>query len=442
MYPSDDQDVDTLLRHADQAMYQAKMSGKHRYYLFDSDEDKVMSEKQVVLEEVKKGLHADEFKLFYQPKVDMLSGEVIGAEALIRWFHPEKGMIPPFHFLPYIDSTDVDIDVGEWVIKQAVEQLHIWQQAGIELEVSVNIASHHLQQPTFVSRLAYALDEYPDVSPEKLQLEVLESSVLADLKTISETIEICCRDIGVTVALDDFGTGYSSLTHLRTLEASTVKLDKGFIQRMLDDPNDYMIVDGVIGLAESFDREVIAEGVESKEHGLMLLAMGCHLGQGFGIGRPMPAEDIPSWLKNYVPDVDWMSFGQGNHSLLKDRAMLLELTFNSWYNAFTKKVNSDNDDELEWPCINDICHLGVWMNNARKERLFDSLKLADVSNKYTLFREISDELYNFYESGEAMRSRSHLPRLAQAAEQVKSAISALYPEALSVVEFSSISNQI
>jgi diguanylate cyclase (GGDEF)-like protein/PAS domain S-box-containing protein len=436
LYPSDDQDVDTLLRHADQAMYQAKMGGKHRYHLFDSHEDRVLSEKQLIIEEVKKGIHADEFLLYYQPKVDMVTGHVFGAEALIRWQHPEKGMIPPIAFLPYIDSTDMDIQVGEWVINQAVEQLHQWSEQGIDLEVSVNISSHHLQQPTFVSRLAYALDEYPTVKPEKLQLEVLESSVLSDLDKIRETIEVCRREIGVEVALDDFGTGYSSLTHLRSLAASTVKLDKGFIQGMIDDPNDYMIVDGVISLAESFGRAVIAEGVESKEHGLMLLAMGCHLGQGYGIGRPMPADNIRPWLAEFEPDQDWKAFAGDAQSLLHSRATILELTFTSWYDKFVAKLNSEEPENLDWPFIHEATHFDVWMSTAKKERLFDSLKLAELDVKYKLFSDIATELYEFYERGEILRARSHLKRLEQATLKVKETIHLLYPNTPSAVELS------
>ena len=309
LYPNDEADLDTLLRHADQAMYQAKLAGKNRVTLFNAEEDLKLIEKNHRLDEIQNALVNNEFRLYYQPKVNMRTGEVFGVEALIRWLHPEEGLISPLDFLPVIDGTNLEIQVGNWVLNQALQQLSEWNKHGIKLEISINIASHQLLSSPFLDGLDSALAAHPDVESRYLQLEVLESSALGDLDTIRTIIVTCQDTFGVHVALDDFGTGYSSLTHMRKLPANIIKIDQSFVRDMLSDPDDYAIIKGVIGLANAFNRQIIAEGVETSDHGLMLLKMGCELAQGYGISRPMPAEDLPAWLKIYQANDEWIALG-------------------------------------------------------------------------------------------------------------------------------------
>lgn len=425
LYPHDNEDVDTLLRHADQAMYHAKLAGKQRYKLFDSAHDKDVTEKQLIQDQVKNALYANEFTLFYQPKINMATGEVFGVEALLRWQHPEKGLILPLSFLPQILGTELEVEVGKWVIYQAIKQLDDWARQGIELQISINISSHHLQQSTFVSQLAYALDEYPNLNPRHLQLEILESSILADLKTIRETIRCCQNQLGVSVALDDFGTGYSSLTHLRSLSADMVKIDKSFIEDMLDDPNDYVIVDGVIGLAESFSREVIAEGVESRQHGLMLLAMGCQQAQGYGIARPMPVNELHNWLKHYQPEQSWLDYANQPRSLAENKALLLSLTFNQWHDKFLARLADSPDSTLEWPIMDTgACHCGVWIQAAQKEQLFSAGSLSALSTTHDAYHAIADEIYSLYQHGELLKASQSINALKQKYEKMQLAITA------------------
>jgi EAL domain-containing protein (putative c-di-GMP-specific phosphodiesterase class I) len=304
-YPQDqDIDADQLLRQADQAMYQAKLAGKNRYHVFDPVKDSYMRVHHEGLERVRMALLHHEFVLHYQPKVNMRSGKVIGAEALIRWQHPEQGLLAPGLFLPVIEDHMLAIDVGEWVMDMALTQVETWQAAGLDLPVSVNIGARQLQQSNFVQRLQAILEKHPSVSPSSLELEVLETSALADITQVSQVIEDCAR-IGVRFALDDFGTGYSSLTYLKRLRVALLKIDQSFVRDMLVDPDDLAILEGVIGLAAAFKRKVIAEGVESVEHGTALLHLGCELAQGYGIARPMAAELMPAWVDTWQPDVAW-----------------------------------------------------------------------------------------------------------------------------------------
>ena len=307
LYPqAHDIDADQLLRQADQAMYQAKLAGKNRYHLFDAAQDSTMRVHHESLERIRLALAQDEFVLYYQPKVNMRSGKVIGAEALIRWQHPEKGLLPPAIFLPVIEDHALAVSIGEWVIDTALTQMELWQAAGLDFGVSVNIGARQLQQSDFVDRLKFTLGKHPQVEPASLELEVLETSALKDIAQVSQVIEACAQ-IGVNFALDDFGTGYSSLTYLKLLRVATLKIDQSFVRDMLEDPDDLAILQGIIGLAAAFKREVIAEGVETIEHGSLLLQLGCELAQGYGIARPMPAEQMPQWATKWQPDAAWDS---------------------------------------------------------------------------------------------------------------------------------------
>jgi predicted signal transduction protein with EAL and GGDEF domain len=306
MYPNDDVDADQLIRHADQAMYIAKQSGKNSYHLFDTAQDNAINIQRKNVDNIRLALEQNEFVLHYQPKVNMRTGEVIGAEGLIRWLHPVTGMIPPLSFLPSIEGHNISIDIGEWVIESALIQIKEWANIGINLPISVNISAYQLQQTNFTERLASLLAAHPEVEPNLLELEILETSALQDTTLVSETMN-ACKDLGVRFAIDDFGTGYSSLTYLKRLPAYMIKIDQSFVRDMLEDNDDLAIVSGVVGLAKTFQRKVIAEGVETQEHGVALLALGCELAQGYGIARPMDANDIPKWLSNWKTPDSWLS---------------------------------------------------------------------------------------------------------------------------------------
>ena len=258
----------------------------------------------IYLERIRLALERREFVMHYQPKVNMHSGQVIGAEALIRWQHPEKGLLAPGTFLPVIEGHALAVEVGEWVIDTALTQIEVWRTVGLDLSVSVNIGARQLQQGDFVHRLQAILAQHPLVKPTSLELEVLETSALEDMAKVSQVIEDC-NQLGVIFALDDFGTGYSSLTYLKRLHVAQLKIDQSFVRDMLVDQEDLAILEGVIGLAAAFKREVIAEGVETVEHGTALLHLGCELAQGYGIARPMPAEQLPTWAATWQPDAVW-----------------------------------------------------------------------------------------------------------------------------------------
>jgi diguanylate cyclase (GGDEF)-like protein len=308
LYPQDGSDADQLIRHADQAMYGAKQTGKNRYRLFDTALANASKVQLESISDIRSALYSREFVLYYQPKVNMRTGAVIGVEALIRWQHPERGLVPPLEFLPVIEGQAISLDLGEWVISSSLSQISQWQSIGINLPISVNISGYQLQQGNFAIRVAALLAAHPEVNPNCLELEILETSALHDISKVSATMN-ACHKLGVRFALDDFGTGYSSLTHLRRLPAQLIKIDQSFVSDMLEDTDDCAIVEGVIGLARAFRRDVIAEGVESIAHGLALLQLGCELAQGYGIARPMPGADIPQWVSHWKADNSCQAWG-------------------------------------------------------------------------------------------------------------------------------------
>jgi diguanylate cyclase (GGDEF)-like protein/PAS domain S-box-containing protein len=300
---TEDVDADQLLRQADQAMYRAKLEGKNRYHIFDPHEDRSVRGHHEDIERIRHALEAQEFVLYYQPKVNMSTGEVLGVEGLIRWMHPEAGLLPPVQFLPVIEGHPIAVELGEWVIDSALAEMERWRAEGLEIPVSVNIAAQQLQKVGFVERLSALLAAHPSIPPSRLELEVLESSALEDVALVSQVIRDC-KKLGVSFALDDFGTGYSSLSYLKRLPVDVLKIDQSFVHDMLDDPEDLTILEGVLGLATAFRRRAIAEGVETVEHGEMLLRLGCQLAQGYVIARPMPARNLPAWA------AAWSSFPQ------------------------------------------------------------------------------------------------------------------------------------
>ncbi|MGN8004496.1 bifunctional diguanylate cyclase/phosphodiesterase [Acidovorax sp. 22279] len=305
IYPQDGSSSEQLIRHADQAMYLAKQAGKNRFHLFDVASDAAIRIKRESLEQIATAIAQRELVLYYQPQVNMQTGEVVGMEALVRWLHPQRGLLAPSQFLPVIEDHDMAIAIGERVLDMALSQMAQWLAVGLRMPVSVNVFSKQLQQEDFVHKLRQALAAHPSVPSSALELEIVETSALQDMAQVSGLMH-ACAELGVRFALDDFGTGYSSLTYLKKLPAELLKIDQSFVRDMLEDRDDLAIVQGVVGLSKAFNRKVIAEGVETVDHGRTLLAMGCVLGQGYGIARPMPAKQVPGWLDQWQAQQPWV----------------------------------------------------------------------------------------------------------------------------------------
>lgn len=298
VFPQDDADADTLMRHADQAMYAAKQAGRNQIAWFDVNQDRHEQASYQTVARVREALRRHELVLYYQPKINMRNGLVVGVEALLRWQDPELGLVPPGHFLPQIENHDLIIEIGEWVIEAALQQIGTWRAAGLDWTVSVNIAARHIQQADFMGHLERLLKRHPALPAHTLEIEILESVALNDVGQIRQLV-VDAQALGVSFSLDDFGTGYSSLNYLKRLPVDALKIDQTFVRDILDDQDDRALVEAVIGLAGAFHKTVIAEGVETLAQAKVLIELGCELGQGYGLARPMPVQELERWSAQF-----------------------------------------------------------------------------------------------------------------------------------------------
>jgi EAL domain-containing protein (putative c-di-GMP-specific phosphodiesterase class I) len=373
-------DAEQLLRQADQAMYLAKLAGKNRYHLFDPVNDESTREKLARIEDIRRGLMHNEFVLYYQPKVNLLSGEVIGFEALIRWQHPTRGLLPPANFIPLLNQHPVAISLGDWVIENALAQIAAWQLQGLTTTVSVNIDAMQLHDPDFIGRLQHQLHAQPSVQPMQLELEILETGALENMDHVASLISEL-QDLGISCALDDFGTGYSSMTFLKQLTAHTVKIDQSFVRGMLDDAEDATIVNSVLTLANNFDRRALAEGIETEAHGKALIDFNCEFGQGYAISRPLPASEVLPWLAQWRLPMSWM---QTHTRATQDIAALLAETE---HRAWLKHLHAFVAQQQPLPPIHQphVCRFGQWLNKPSTRKRFgqqpDSALLTLMHNQ-------------------------------------------------------------
>jgi diguanylate cyclase (GGDEF)-like protein/PAS domain S-box-containing protein len=406
-YPqAEDIEADQLQRQADQAMYQAKLAGKNRYHVFDAAHDRSVRGHHESIEHIRRALVEHEFTLYYQPKVNLRSGAVVGAEALIRWQHPQKGLLTPAAFLPVIEDHPLAIDIGEWVIETALTQMETWRAAGLELPVSVNVGAHQLQQPDFVQRLHALLLAHPTFRPGDLEIEVLETSALEDIARVSMVIG-ACRELGVAFALDDFGTGYSSLTYLKRLAVTVLKIDQSFVHDMLEDPDDLAILEGVLGLASAFRRVAIAEGVETMEHGKMLLQLGCDLAQGYGIARPMPADQMPAWAAAWITPPAWANCQQISH----DNRPLLHaaVEHRAWIVAEEHYLKGER--AALPPLDPHNCRFGLLLEAERRAGRGDQPGFSAIDTLHQQIHALADELCQLRTEGRAAESVARLGEL-------------------------------
>ncbi len=291
VYPQDGADIDTLLKNADTAMYWAKEAGRGNFQFYDRAMGAQALDRLMLESSLRRAIERNEFVLHYQPRVDVASGAVVGAEALIRWQHPERGLLPPAQFIPLVENTGLEVPVGEWVIKAACRQMAAWRALGLgTIPVAVNLASTHLGEASLPRLVARALAEH-HIPAGCLEVEVTESILLADSER-SAAVAAELSTMGVRLSIDDFGTGYSSLSYIKRLPIHALKIDRSFVRDLVTDPDDEAIVSAIIALAHSLKLKVVAEGVETPEQLAFLRSRQCDEYQGFLTSRPVDAEEF------------------------------------------------------------------------------------------------------------------------------------------------------
>ncbi len=296
LFPEDGDSTEKLLQKAEQTMTLAKSRSRNRYQFYIASVDSEMRRRRELEKDLREALSRNQFHLVYQPQISYRDHRVVGVEALIRWQHPEHGLVPPDLFIPLAEQNGTIIPIGEWVLDQACRQLREWHDQGFtDLRMAVNLSTvqlHHTELPRVVNNLM----QIYRLPPRSLELEVTETGLMEDISTAAQHL-LSLRRSGALIAIDDFGTGYSSLSYLKSLPLDKIKIDKSFVQDLLDDDDDATIVRAIIQLGKSLGMQVIAEGVETAEQEAYIISEGCHEGQGYHYSKPLPARELAVFLK-------------------------------------------------------------------------------------------------------------------------------------------------
>ncbi len=422
LYPGDAVDPDTLLRHADQAMYQAKEAGRNRYQFYDPEQERAVQALEQLHQQLRQALARSQLVLYYQPQVDLISREVTGVEALIRWQHPEQGLLPPAAFIPAVEGGPLELAVGDWVIATALDQLELWQQQGLRLQLGVNVGPGQLMGLGFAQRLKQQLDRRPAIAASALELEIVESTAFSDFEQATQVME-ACRALGVRFALDDFGTGYSSLAHFRTLPVDRLKIDKSFVRDMLHDPGDMEIVESVVRLAQAFDRAVIAEGVETLEHAALLPSLSCRCAQGYGIARPMPAAQLPEWIDDWAaqPRLPLAEETWGYHDV---RLVVATQHYLRWLEAVASLLEDESRPNDQRSSTVE-CTFGQWYRGRGFARYGELAEYEVVGAVHERSHALVDELLALARGGQSEAARARLHELKALRDELLAAMSAL-----------------
>lgn len=293
MYPDDGDNFYDLMKYGNMAMYHVKQKGKNDYYFYQEDLGKRISFNTFIINQIKRAIAEEQFKLQYQPIIDLKTGDLYGLESLLRWHHPKRGYISPLEYIPLIEETGQILDVTSYILKVAIRQKKLWQDKGYQgFHLGVNLSNKSLMKCGIDVELKKLLAEY-DINPKEFVLEVTETAFVDNVNYCIDSL-IGVKKLGVKIALDDFGTGYSSLAQLRSLPINFIKIDKMFINNITKSRQDELLVKTIIDLAHNMDLGVVAEGIETKEQRDLLCQLGCDYGQGFYFAKPLDAIDVES----------------------------------------------------------------------------------------------------------------------------------------------------
>lgn len=433
LFPDDDCDADMLLRHADQAMYAAKQQGRNCYYLFDSEQNSVQKQRQELIRQAAQSLRDGDFELHYQPKVNMKTGQVLGAEALLRWQHPERGLLSPNEFLPLLNGDHLMAELEEWVLQQGIRQLHEWHLHDLRLTLSINVSGQFLQESGFVDKLSALLALYPTLPTSALELEILETTALENITRASEIIRRC-RARGVGFALDDFGTGYSSLTHLKRLPADSIKIDCSFVADIIDDPDNLAIVEGIIGLATAFRLNTVAEGVEKIEQGLMLLHLGCEVAQGYAIAAPMPAGQFPLWVRQFTLPEEWSGTITRPIPIKNFPLLAASVDHRSWVSRILAYVNLETHEVIPSDVQDHInCRFGQWLNGDGRVHFGHTQRWQEVDKIHKAIHAQSAQMVVLASQGKHAQAQRLAPSLIAQRDELLNHLTQWYADELQPV---------
>ncbi|WP_207062171.1 EAL domain-containing protein [Motiliproteus sp. SC1-56] len=301
LFPEDGDNSESLIQHADMAMYQAKSQGRNNFQFYTHSLQEQVLQRMALERELRLAIQEQQFCLYYQPQLDLNSGQVVGAEALVRWIHPHRGLVSPLDFIPLAEESGLIIPLGQWILEEACRQMRQWHTDGLEhLLVAVNLSARQFSSPELLDQVLQALQD-SGLPPQSLELELTESMLVEDSKGAAATLNQL-RELGVQLSIDDFGTGYSSLAYLKRFQLDHLKIDQGFVRDLTVDSEDAAIVKAIILMSRGLGLNVIAEGIETTRQKDFLVAQGCPRGQGYLFSAPLPADEFIGWLKRWQSD--------------------------------------------------------------------------------------------------------------------------------------------
>jgi EAL domain-containing protein (putative c-di-GMP-specific phosphodiesterase class I) len=304
MIPPDEGSDENLLMHADLAMYQVKEHGKNGWEFFEPAMTETLEKAHRIKKELERSLQEDRFVLYYQPQVEMASGRLVGVEAVLRWDHPDRGLLEPESFIEVLEGCKLAVDLGKWVLEQILSQIQDWKNQGFSPKVHMHIGSRYLLSGSFIKDLHEAFARHPGIHPEALELDIRETKSFHEIQKV-KSIFNACRLFGIPISIGNIESEYGSLAYIQSLGVDRVTIDQKFVRNLPKSPQDMAIVASLVTTARLLVIDVIGEGIETEEEGNLLLKWGCSIGQGVAIAPPMLPEKIPDWAKQYRPFDSW-----------------------------------------------------------------------------------------------------------------------------------------
>ncbi len=425
IFPLDDSTPDILLRHADQAMYIAKQSGRNQYYLYNTILDNMSDGISQQLEKVRLGLKENEFALYYQPIIDLNNHQIAGFEILIRWHHPKKGLLLPSAFINEISKSDLTIEFEGWIIEQSFKQLSQWNDQNLYTNLYINLSSRYLLHNHLIEFIKEMLRKYPRVNAQQIRFEIVEDVTLEDhpkVRTIIEELNL----LNIPTILDDFGTGYSSITYVKSIPVHTIKIEQQIVQGMMESDYNYSLVDGIIGLANAYHYNVIAEGAESMEHCAILKSMGCNLVQGYGISEPLHQSDVLSWVSDFENNFKWEDQLPSEWRTIDAPLLLIQQNHVKWINQLLNYLSDAVESSSIIPAINHKqCFFGRWFYSHGMKKYQEVPEFMALEPVHHQIHNQARLLLSLKKEGRVSEMQREIENLLKLKEQLLSSVDTL-----------------
>jgi len=360
LIPPDEGGDESLIKHADLAMYMVKEHGKNGWELFQPMMSRSLENAHRMKEELARSFQEKRFSIDYQPQVEMTSGKIEGLEALLRWDHPDRGRLKSEEFIGVLEGCDLVVEIERWVLEEILSHIPLWAGQNICPRVRMNVGSRHLLSGTFVEDLRSAFSRHPDIHPQSLELDVSETKSFQEINKVKDVFDEC-RRFGVGITISHIGTDHGSLSYIQTLGIDRVSIDQRFVRKLPKSPQDMAIVASLVTSAQLLLIDVIGEGIETEEEGLLLLKWGCRIGQGFAIAHPMAPEKIPEWHKQYRPFESWAKWNKVPWEPKDYPLLMAKEAARVFYENFNSGIGTPGETRVEWTDSH-RCLQGRWID--------------------------------------------------------------------------------